>query len=96
MQTQQTTTLGNMIPIHDWQPIADGIWSCELGDMSREHRYTDLAAEPPKLDAINALTPAAFPFAGEPPSFLLRDGKVTANKRSSASFAAWKVDQLQH
>jgi alpha-glucosidase (family GH31 glycosyl hydrolase) len=84
MHTQQTTRLGDLIPIRDWQPIADGIWSCELGDMSGEHRYTDLAAEPPKRDAINALAPAAFPFTGEPPSFLLRDGKVTARLPAAA------------
>ncbi len=69
-------THSGMSIIDGWESNASGIWTCELGNMSKEERYTDLAAEPPCLEAINALPPAEFPFAGEPPSFLVTAGKL--------------------
>ncbi|MBT3380791.1 MAG: DUF5110 domain-containing protein [Lentisphaerae bacterium] len=79
-----TNQLDGMIPISNWEPVANGIWTCELGDMSREQRYSDLAAEPPRLEAIDALSPADFPFIGETPSYLVTDGKLAVRLPAAA------------
>ncbi len=49
-----------------WQPVAHGVWQAELGNMSAEVRYTDLAAAPPKLERLNSLPATPFPFRERP------------------------------
>jgi len=63
--TEPTNQLEGLTPISNWQSIANGIWTCEIGDMGKEQRYTDLAAEPPRLEAIDALSPADFPITAK-------------------------------
>ena len=75
--TKATDQLGNLTSIDNWQSIANGIWRCQLGDISKEQCYSNLAAEPPRLDRINALPPAGFPFVGDVPSYQNNDGKIT-------------------
>ena len=70
--------------IRDWQSVADGIWKCDVGDMSQEQRYSELAAEPPRLDAVNALSPAEFPFNDDGPSCLMTDGKIAVRIPTAA------------
>ena len=75
--TKATDQLRNLTPIDNWQSIANGIWRCQLGDISKEQCYSNLAAEPPRLDRINALSPAGFPFVVDGPSYQNNDGKIT-------------------
>ena len=50
-------------PLADWAKVAPGIWRAKAGDTSREMRYTDLAAAPPRLDALRVRPERDFPFA---------------------------------
>jgi|ETNmetMinimDraft_30_1059905.scaffolds.fasta_scaffold03837_1 alpha-D-xyloside xylohydrolase len=75
--TKATGQFEKLTPIDNWQSIANGIWKCELGDISKEQCYSNLAAEPPRLDRINALSPAGFPFVVDGPSYQNNDGKIT-------------------
>ena len=34
--TKATDQLGNLTSIDNWQSIANGIWRCQLGDISKE------------------------------------------------------------
>ena len=52
-----------LAPLSGWAKIAPGIWRAKAGDTSREMRYTDLAAAPPRLDALRARPERDFPFA---------------------------------
>ena len=76
---------GNLTPIENWQPIANGIWKCELGDMSKELRYSNLASEPPRLDKISTLSPASFPFSGNVLSYQQHDNKITVRIPTEAN-----------
>lgn len=61
-----------------WTQVANGVWRATFGDLSQEQRYTQLAAEPPKLKAINTMDSPEFPFAQQPVGFhASRDHKVT-------------------
>ena len=62
-----------------WSQPARGVWRAELGDLSRELRYTELAAGAPRIEALEALPDVSFPFAT--PELAIRyrvnsDGKV--------------------
>jgi hypothetical protein len=59
---KQATTLETLPSIQDWKHAANGVWSASIGDMSKELRYTDLAAEPPRIDRLNTLGDPEFPF----------------------------------
>lgn len=48
--------------IEKWKSPASGIWTAVIGNMQGELRYSDLAAEMPKIDAINKLSEVTFPF----------------------------------
>lgn len=48
--------LEDMQPITQWQKLANGVWSTELGDLDGEVRYTDLAAAGPKTTRLNELS----------------------------------------
>ncbi len=58
--------LAALTPITSWRKIAPGVWRAEAGDVSREIRYTSLAAAPPRLEALARRDERDFPFAGEP------------------------------
>lgn len=45
----------SLTTIDNWKQIASGVWSAELGDLSGEVRYSDLAGAPPKLERLNQL-----------------------------------------
>ena len=76
-QALRPTTLDALTPLASWAKLAPGIWRAKAGDTSRELRYTDLAAAPPRLEALRARPDRDFPFASEPLSFeRTADGKV--------------------
>lgn len=67
----------DLSPIPKWDQKANGVWKTELGDLSNELRYTDLAAEAPRWDAINKLSESPFPFKkGEITHMITQDGKI--------------------
>ena len=60
-----------------WANLAPGIWRATAGDTSRELRYTDFAAAPPRLGGLRARPVRDFPFAAEPISFeRTADGRI--------------------
>ena len=72
------TTLDALTPVISWTKAPPGI-----GGRRRElvafPRYTSLAAEPPRLDALRAKPDSAFPFASQLISFeCTADGKTVA------------------
>ena len=72
-----TKQVGNLDLIENWQSVANGVWKSEIGDMNSEKRYISLAAEAPRLDRINGLSPTSFPLENCMPSFQDKDGKIT-------------------
>ena len=72
-----TKQVGNLDLIENWKPVANGVWKSEIGDMNSEKRYISLAAEAPRLDRINGLSPTGFPFENCMPSYQDKDGKIT-------------------
>ena len=69
--------INDLSPIPNWDQKAKGVWKTELGDLTKELRYTDLAAEAPKWDAINQLSDSPFPFKkGEITHMISQDGKI--------------------
>ncbi len=62
-QGRHATTLDALLPLEDWQAPAKGVWSATIGDLSKELRYTDLAAEAPRRAALEALGKPSFPFS---------------------------------
>ncbi len=54
--------LDSLSPVENWQQLAPGIWKAEIGNMDNELRYTDLAAEPPMINALESFTQTLFPF----------------------------------
>jgi len=54
--------LDELSPVETWENPANGIWKAELGDMSGELRYTELAAESSKTEALDKLSKTEFPF----------------------------------
>ena len=74
---QRPTTLAALTPLTSWTNLAPGIWQASAGDTSRELRYTDFAAAPPRFEALRARSGRDFPFAAEPVSFeRTADGKI--------------------
>ncbi|MEM6569470.1 MAG: TIM-barrel domain-containing protein [Planctomycetota bacterium] len=59
-----------------WTRVAPGVWSAEIGDVESELAWSDLAAAPPRLDALNAMDDAPFPFEGAPIQFVRTDGRI--------------------
>ena len=47
--------LGDLQTVGSWDQAAHGIWRAQLGDMTGELRYSDLAAAPPKMDVFGKL-----------------------------------------
>jgi alpha-D-xyloside xylohydrolase len=61
--------IGNLQPTEKWEEVASGVWKIQIGEVDDELAYTDLAARPPRLELINALSDAPFPFADSPIEF---------------------------
>ena len=62
---KQATTIESLATVNDWNQPANGVWITSIGDMSQELRYTDLAAEPPRIERLNTLGDPAFPFEAD-------------------------------
>ena len=74
---KQATTLDTLPVIQDWQHPANGVWSASIGDMANELRYTDLAAEPPRIDRLNTLGDPDFPFEADAIRYSINpDGRI--------------------
>lgn len=57
--------------------MAPGLWRAKVGDTSHDLRYSDLAAAPPRLDALARRSNPPFPFASSPVSSArTADGRV--------------------
>jgi len=54
-------TLKDLQPAKRWEAVANGVWKAQFGDLSKEVRYTDLAAAPPKINRINQMEPTRRP-----------------------------------
>ncbi|MBT5186596.1 MAG: DUF5110 domain-containing protein [Kordiimonadaceae bacterium] len=75
--TVNASGLSDLVEAKDWQTISPGIWKIELGDMSNEIRYTDFAAEPPKLEVLNKKSSPIFPFNQNPARYIQNnDGRI--------------------
>ncbi|MDH3346178.1 MAG: DUF5110 domain-containing protein [Kiritimatiellaceae bacterium] len=61
--------LDDLTMIDNAEKVAPGIWRITIGDVSSELRYTDYAAAPPKMEALNAKSDLVYPFAEDPLSF---------------------------
>jgi alpha-D-xyloside xylohydrolase len=59
---KQATTIDTLEVLSDWEHAANGVWIASIGDMSEELRYTDLAAESPRIERLNTLGDPQFPF----------------------------------
>ena len=69
--------LEDLSKVSNWENPAPGVWKATLGDMKGEMRYTDIAAEKSRIDALNALEKVPFPFkAGEVMWLVTRENKV--------------------
>jgi hypothetical protein len=74
---KQTTTMDALTSKVQWKQAAQGVWLTEIGDMSKELRYTDLAAEAPRLERINKLSKQDFPFKeGDIKTTINPDGRI--------------------
>jgi len=63
--------LEDLSPVENWDNPAPGVWKTTLGDMKGEMRYTDIAAEKPRLEAFKDLESTPFPFKKGEVSFLV-------------------------
>ena len=61
--------LEDLTTVDNAEKLAPGIWRITIGDMSGELRYTDYAAAPPRMEALNAKSDPAYPFGDSPLSF---------------------------
>jgi alpha-glucosidase (family GH31 glycosyl hydrolase) len=69
--------LTDLSTVTNWKKVAQGVWRAELGNLENELRYSDLAAGPPRVAALNALSDAPFPFEPGGVTYLKgRDHKV--------------------
>ena len=73
---KQRVEINSLETITDWQKLSPGVWRARIGEAEKELAYTDLAARPPRMEALNALPDTAFPFEKSPLSALQHDGLV--------------------
>jgi alpha-glucosidase (family GH31 glycosyl hydrolase) len=77
---------GGLAPLKEWAKVAPGIWRIKAGDTTREMRYSDHAAAPPRLEALRVRPERPFPFAEEPVAFeRTADGKTVVRVPCSAA-----------
>ncbi len=75
--TLHAAGLDDLSPIETWHHPANGIWKADIGEMKNERCYTDLAAEPPNIEAINHYAETDFPFQqGELSYLITTDHKI--------------------
>lgn len=55
LHAQPAGDISDLTPVTDWEKIANGVYRKVIGTLENEVRYSDLAAAPPKLDALNRL-----------------------------------------
>lgn len=67
----QAADLSDLSEVRAWENPAPGIWRTGLGDLEHELRYTDIAAAPPRLQALRKLKEVSFPFASGEISYLV-------------------------
>ncbi|NQV31238.1 MAG: alpha-xylosidase, partial [Phycisphaeraceae bacterium] len=65
--------LDDLMPLLNWNEKAAGVWQASIGDVTQEVRYTDLAAQPPRLEALKALPKTTRPSIANAMSFLKTD-----------------------
>ena len=53
--------LDDLMPLMGWNEKAAGVWQASIGDVTQEVRYTDLAAQAPRLEALKALPQTKIP-----------------------------------
>ena len=85
----------------DWNEVANGVWTGQLGDLSREVRYTDFAADPPKTKQLDSLSKQAFPFLDRQIRFLVTtDHRVVVHIPTESDEKIYgfglQFDSLQH
>jgi len=68
--------LGDLKSVADGQAIGAGIMAFRIGDLSKESRYTDWAADKPNLKAIADITPAAPPFKAGDIRYLIDNQRI--------------------
>lgn len=81
--------MSDLQSIETWESPANGIWKTEIGDMKGELRYTDLAAEAPRIESINTLSQSEFPFKNGELSYL-----ITSDQKIVVRVPAAKDEKL--
>ncbi len=75
--TATPTTIDALQQISNWERVGAGVWSTTIGEMDGELRYTELAAERPRLEALKRLGEAEFPFDPDEIRYeILPDGRL--------------------
>ena len=89
-------TLGALTPLTSWASLAPGVWRATAGDTSRELRYTDFAAAPPRLEAcargrsgISRSRPNQSHSSARPTARLPSACRARPARNSSASACNW-------
>jgi len=65
--------LEDLTPLTEWNQKAAGVWQVSVGNVAEEVRYTDLAAQAPRLQALKELPQTEFPSVASAMSFLQTD-----------------------
>lgn len=72
-----------------WTEIAPGVWSATIGDADAELAWSDLAAAPPRLEALGRMEDAPFPFDDAPIQFVRTDGRIGLSIPSAEDARLW-------
>ena len=70
-------------PLQQWKKEFPGVWSAKIGDPSEEQSWTALAAEKPRVNALNNLSSKEFPFSSIPIEYIETDGRIGVSIPSS-------------
>lgn len=68
--------VGILEELEGWEEVASGVWKVRIGEAEKEMAYTSMAARPPRLEALNALTKVPFPFGKTPIEFNQSDDRL--------------------
>ena len=66
----------NLKPVAGWEEVASGVWKVKIGEQDKEMAYTNLAARPPRIEALNALPKVPFPFGQSSIEFQQSDDRL--------------------
>lgn len=61
---------------NNWTQEYPGVWSTTIGDPDKEKRWTELAAEPPREEALRKHDQLQFPFQDRPIEYVQTDGRI--------------------